>query len=365
MNLKDKSKLLPQSPGIYIMKDSLGNIIYVGKSKNLRKRVYSYFIKLNNASSKVEKLVKNIKDFQYICTDTELEALLLECTFIKNIKPQYNRLMKNHEKYVYIQINNKDKYPIIKVVSEMIDENVLYYGPFISYNRTLRFVNGVNEILPIIKCENYEKNKSACINYAIGKCSGPCIGEITSSHYKKYIDKIINLFHGKKDLIILLEKSMREYSENLDFEKAQIFKGYIDTFMGVYEEHKHIVKLNNYNKLIVVDVSKKSVLKVIFINNHSIEYINTINIDNMSEHYIKEYFKDLYLSTYLTNNYKDSKSIVSKEFIDYAHIIFSYINMKKEDIIYSNIEQGDSACDLVEKSLKWSNYMIDKLHKFI
>ncbi|KEI96620.1 GIY-YIG nuclease [Clostridium botulinum A2B3 87] len=365
MNLKDKAKLLPQSPGIYIMRDSLSNIIYVGKSKNLRKRVYSYFIKQNNATSKIEKLIKNIKDFQYICTDTELEALLLECTFIKCIKPQYNRLMKNHERYIYIQINIKDQYPIIKVASEIKDDNYLYYGPFINYNRILKFVEGLNEILPLIKCNNYLKHKSTCINYAIGKCKGPCIENISSKQYKKYIDKVISFFQGEKDLIILLEKYMREYCETLEFEKAKIFKDYIDVFNSVFQEYRHIVRLNNYNKFIIVDITRKNISKVIFINNHNIEYIDTINIDIMSKKNLEEYFKDIYLRFYLISHNKESKNIVSKEFIDYVHIIFSYINMKKEDIVYSNIEQDDNVCDLEEKSLKWSNYIIDKLNKFI
>ncbi|NEZ54038.1 nucleotide excision repair endonuclease, partial [Clostridium botulinum F str. Langeland] len=105
--------------------------------------------------------------------------------------------------------------------------------------------------------------------------------------------------------------------------------------------------------------------RVIFIKNHNIEYIDTINIDIMSKKNLEEYFKDIYLRFYLISHNKESKNIVSKEFIDYVHIIFSYINMKKEDIVYSNIEQDDNVCDLEEKSLKWSNYIIDKLNKFI
>ncbi|EJO5348394.1 GIY-YIG nuclease family protein [Clostridium botulinum] len=365
MNLKEKSKLLPQSPGIYIMRDSLNNIIYVGKSKNLRKRVYSYFIKSNNVNSKIEKLVKNIKNFQYICTDTELEALLLECSFIKYIKPQYNRLMKNHERYGYIKINIQDKYPIIKVVSEITDRESIYYGPFINYNRILKFVEGLNEIFPLVKCNNYTKNTSTCINYAIGKCNGPCVGGITSEEYKQYIDKVINFFNGKEDLIILLEKSMRHNSENLQFEKAKIFKEYIEVFNSVIKEYKNIIRLNKYENFIIIDATEKNILKVIFINNHSIKYIDTISIKNIPKNYLKEYFKDIYLRVYLSNSSKQLKHMVSKEFIDYVHIIFSYINAKKEAILYSNIDQGNSECDLEEKSLKWANYIIDKLYKFI
>lgn len=106
--------------------------------------------------------------------------------------------MKNHERYIYIQINIKDQYPIIKVASEIKDDNYLYYGPFINYNRILKFVEGLNEILPLIKCNNYLKHKSTCINYAIGKCKGPCIENISSKQYKKYIDKVISFSGGKR-----------------------------------------------------------------------------------------------------------------------------------------------------------------------
>jgi excinuclease ABC subunit C len=364
LNLKDKAKLLPQSPGIYIMMDSLNNIIYIGKSKNLRKRVYSYFIKSNNLSSKVEKLIKNVKDFQYICTDTELEALLLECTFIKYIKPQYNKLMKNYERYVYIQIDTEDQYPTIKLTSEIIKDNSLYYGPFINYNRILKFLEGLNEILPLIKCNNYLRQKTTCINYDLGKCEGPCIKNISSKQYKKYINKVINFFHGEKKLIKELEKLMKEYSKTLEFEKAKIFKEYIDVFNNIFKEYKHILRLNNYNKFIIIDYIKNSTFKVIFINNNNIEYVDTININTMSKKVLQEYFKNIYFKFYLINN-KRSKNIVTKEFVDYVHIIFSYINMKKKDIVYRNIEDNNNICDLEEEFLKWSDYIIEKLNKFI
>ena len=128
MDLKEKIESLPKTPGIYMMKDKYGDIIYVGKSKKLKERVKSYFVNSKNHSRKVKRMVNNICDIDFILTDTELDALLLECEMIKKIRPMYNKLMKNHENYSYIKINKNIDYPYLQVVKE-IDDNSEYSGP--------------------------------------------------------------------------------------------------------------------------------------------------------------------------------------------------------------------------------------------
>lgn len=131
MDLKEKVKKLPSSPGVYLMKDSLNNVIYVGKSKNLKNRVGSYFINSKSHSPKILKLVQNLKDFEYKITDTEFEAFLLECELIKKIKPAYNRLMKNPKSYSYIKIILNEKYPSIEISHESNEtDGNIYFGPY-------------------------------------------------------------------------------------------------------------------------------------------------------------------------------------------------------------------------------------------
>lgn len=135
IDLKEKVKKLPSSPGVYLMKDSLNNVIYVGKSKNLKSRVGSYFINSKSHSPKILKLVQNLKDFEYKITDTEFEAFLLECELIKKIKPAYNRLMKNPKSYSYIKIVLNEKYPNIEISHESNEESNemdgnIYFGPY-------------------------------------------------------------------------------------------------------------------------------------------------------------------------------------------------------------------------------------------
>ena len=124
MNLKEKIDNLPKTPGIYMMKDKYGDVIYVGKSKKLKERVKSYFVNSKNHSRKVKRMVKNIEDLDVILTDTELDALILECEMIKKIRPMYNQLLKNHENYSYIKINKNIKYPYIEVSKEIEDKSI-------------------------------------------------------------------------------------------------------------------------------------------------------------------------------------------------------------------------------------------------
>lgn len=156
------------------MKDSLNSIIYVGKSKNLKSRVGSYFQNSKSHTPKVMKMVKNIRDFEYILTDTEFEAFMLECKLIHEIKHEYNRKMKSPMSYTYIKIGTKEKYPKIEISSECSDiDNNLYFGPYTSRNTVERGIEGLKTWGKILCSSNFEK-ASPCLNYSLGSCIGMC-----------------------------------------------------------------------------------------------------------------------------------------------------------------------------------------------
>ena len=228
MDLKEKAKKLPASPGVYLMKDSQGSIIYVGKSKNLKNRVGSYFQNSKSHSPKVLKLVKNLKDFEYILTDTEFEAFMLECKLIKEIKPPYNRKMKSPMSYPHIIIKADEKYPYIEISNEPNkNDDSQYFGPYTSRGTLERGIQGIKECCRIL-CNNNFKKASACLNYSLGLCIGMCFDEAAREQYLEIFDNIIKLLNGTdKRILKEMEYMMNCAAEKFDFENAAKYRDYI------------------------------------------------------------------------------------------------------------------------------------------
>ena len=184
---KEKLSLVPELPGSYQMRDKNGTIIYVGKAKNLRKRLQSYF--RGNVTGKTKVLVENINDFEYIVTDSELESLILEITLIKKYNPKYNILLKDDKSYPYIEFTY-DKYPMLKIVrNAKIKKNKNnLYGPFPNASSAKRIVNMLNRIYPLRKCERL--GKDVCLYYHLGECLGYCVKEVSKDDTKEMVDDI-------------------------------------------------------------------------------------------------------------------------------------------------------------------------------
>ena len=184
LDFKDQVKKLPNTPGVYIMKDNMGEIIYIGKAKNLKNRVSSYFMNDSGHSDKVKKMVSNIAKFDYIMTDSEFEALVLECSLIKKHQPKYNILLKDDKGFRYIKIT-KDKWPKILYVKQKQNDGAVYIGP---YTNALSVKQTVEEMIKIFKVPTCNRNldkvyKRPCLNYYIKRCSAPCIRAISNEDY--------------------------------------------------------------------------------------------------------------------------------------------------------------------------------------
>ena len=198
-HVKEIVSKIPFNPGIYMMKDENGKIIYVGKAISLRKRVRQYFQK-NNKSPRIEKMVTLIRDISYIVTNNEVEALVLECNYIKENSPKFNVMLKDDKTYPYIKINIKNKYPTIFVTRTKKDDKALYFGPYTNVGAMREALDTIKEIFPIKRCKyNLEKKKltSPCLYYHIGRCLGPCINDVNLQEYKSMIDQVILFLQGK------------------------------------------------------------------------------------------------------------------------------------------------------------------------
>jgi excinuclease ABC subunit C len=200
--LPDKVKNLPLTPGVYLMKDSQGQILYVGKAKNLKNRVQSYFRNSKHHSPKIKKLVKHLRDFDYILTETEFEAFMLECQLIQNMKPLYNRMMKSPQSFIYISISLTGKYRKIDIAYNHIEKDgKVYFGPFTSRSNVERALRGLKECFKL-NCNNPNGKNSACLNYSLGSCLGRCLGGPAEQQYNEILDRFIGFMKGT-DMSIL------------------------------------------------------------------------------------------------------------------------------------------------------------------
>ncbi len=240
--LKNKALTLVTKPGVYLMKDIDGNIIYIGKAKNLKNRVVSYFRHNKSHNNKVLKMVSLVDDFDYIVTDSEFEALVLECSLIKQYTPKYNILLKDDKGYHYVQITN-EPYPKIKAVKQKTDKNATYLGPYTSSFWVKQAVDDVNKAFMLPHCnkkfpKDFKKTRP-CLNYYINNCAGICKGNISEEEYNQIIEQAVDyLKNGSTDSIQKLTNQMYEASENLNFEKAAKLRDRINAIKNLSETQK-------------------------------------------------------------------------------------------------------------------------------
>ena len=246
-DIKEKLKLVPDLPGCYLMKDQFNTIIYVGKAKNLKRRVSSYFVGAHNA--KTTLLVSEICDFEYIVTDSEVESLILEMNLIKNHLPKYNIKLVDDASYPYILLTN-EKYPRLLVVREKINKKKgKYFGPYPSASAARKTTLLLNKIYPFRKC-NKIPNKE-CLYYHIGQCLAPCINKDVD--YSSYLSQVTKFLKGDtKEVLSLLENKMFEASSKLEFEKALEYKNLISDVKLVAE--KQIISSQDFEPKDVVGV---------------------------------------------------------------------------------------------------------------
>ena len=237
--IKDKLSLLPSSPGCYLMKNKEGTIIYVGKAKKLKNRVHSYFVGVHNY--KTTKLVSEIVDFDYIVTDSEKEALLLEINLIKDYSPQYNIMFMDNTYYPYIQMTNEE-HPRLKIVRNAKEKKAKHFGPFPDATAARETYKLLNRLYPLRKCNHIPKKP--CLYYSLGQCLAPCIQDVDQEAYVTMKKEIIKLLNGDiKDKVNELTIKMQQASEELNFEQAKEYRDLISHIQ--YVTAKQHVQFND------------------------------------------------------------------------------------------------------------------------
>lgn len=241
--IQEELKKLPNSPGVYLMHDKHDEIIYVGKAKVLKNRVRQYFQSSRGKSSKILKMVENISYFEYIVTDSELEALILECNLIKKHSPKYNTMLKDDKGYPYIKVTVNEAYPRVIFARDMKKDKNKYFGPYKSASSVKDTIELLHKIYKIRTCnKNLPKDigkDRPCLNYHIKQCKAPCMGYISEEEYKSQIEGVLNFLNGKyTDVIKMLEEKMYKASEEMQFEEAAGFRDLLFSVKEIAEKQK-------------------------------------------------------------------------------------------------------------------------------
>jgi len=352
-NIDEELKKLPDQPGVYIMKDLTGEIIYVGKAISLRKRVRQYFQSSKNNTLKVNAMVKNIDEFEYIITDNEVEALILESNLIKKHKPKYNILLRDDKQYPYIKVTTNEKYPRVLKTRKIIKDGAKYFGPYTSINAVNDTLEIIKGLYPIRTCRLDFSNGTAkqrpCLNYYIGKCLAPCQGNVDEEKYKEMINEIVMFLNGKEDkLIELIEEKMRNSSKNLDFENAAKYRDKVNSLNHILEKQK-IVSTTMVDQDIIGMVRgiDEVCIQVFFIRAGKVigrEHFILTSTDHLERHEVLGSFvKQFYMgASYIP------KEILIEEELEDVEVISEWLSEKRGTKVFIKIPKRGDKNQLME-----------------
>ncbi len=304
--IKQKIKNLPMSHGVYIMKDIDGNIIYIGKSKLLKNRVSSYFINSKNHSPKTLAMVSSVADFDYIVTDSEVEALILECNLIKKHRPKYNILLKDDKNYPYIKITTNEEYPRVFMTRKLLKDGSKYFGPYMSTYMVKDTLEAIKHIFKVRSCNKRLPNdigrSKPCLYYHIGQCSAPCANKISQEEYYSAFNNIESVLNGNvAEITKNLKAEMYRASENLEFEKAARLRDRIQSIDMLSEKQK-MLSTNESNCDIIgfySDGEQNSCIQIFYMRDGKISGSDYFIFDNFSSktELVVEFIKQYYFST--------------------------------------------------------------------
>lgn len=352
--IREKLITLPKTPGVYLMKNAKGTIIYVGKAVALKNRVSGYF---QNAKkdAKTAAMVAEVVDFDYILTQTEIEALILECNMIKRYSPYYNIMLRDDKHYPYIRINFNDKFPRVCVTRRVKNDGAKYYGPYIAANILHDVLDTVTKMFPVRMCKKDitgDKKTRPCINYEIGRCLAPCAGKVSEYDYKRMVEEVGNFLSGRhKGLKKQMEKDMRQASENMEYEKAAVLRDRITSLQRLFEKQKAgFPDLNDKDIFAVFEQDDDAVVQAMFVRkgelNHSERFFITCAGEGEKKvlaHLIKQYYssvsgiaKQIYLSTEL----------------DETTLIEEWLSQKRGSKVVLHVPEKGANKKLVEMALE-------------
>ena len=239
--IADRLRATPTRPGVYLMRSGAGEVLYVGKAANLRSRLRSYFGSPVNMEPKTRKLVSRIAEFEYVLTETETEALILENILIKRHKPQYNARLKDDKTYPYIKIDLTEEFPQLYFTRRVQNDGTRYFGPFASAGSIRTTMGLLKKLFPYRSCTKTITGTDTrpCLEYYINRCVGPCIGAVSKEEYREVVQQVILFMEGKTETVLRdLKGKMNMAAEDLEFERAAVLRDQVRAIERVNENQK-------------------------------------------------------------------------------------------------------------------------------
>lgn len=345
-------KNLPSKPGVYLMKNSLGEVIYVGKAKILKNRVKSYFQNSKNHSEKVRVMVKHIAEFEYIVTDSEMEALILECNLIKKYSPRYNILLKDDKFYPFIKITVNDDFPRVFVTRNYSKDGSKYFGPYTNGTAVYETINLINKIFPLRTCKLLIKEGGEpvrpCLNYHIKKCFGPCGGYINKEEYGKMIKDVIDILSGKDTTVLkVLQSEMEEASMNLEFEKAADLRDKILAIEAIVEKQKIFKTMEGDEDFInIYRDEKDSCVQVFFSRDGKILGREHFIFENTAEDSIEEILEE-FITSFYGGTAKVPRTIYVPS-LSNVELVEEYLTIKRGAKVWIKVPQKGQKREMLE-----------------
>ncbi|MDK0787876.1 excinuclease ABC subunit UvrC [Clostridium perfringens] len=358
-------KILPDKPGVYIMKNSLGEVIYVGKAKVLKNRVRQYFQNSKNHSEKVRAMVKNIAEFEYIVTDSEMEALILECNLIKKYSPRYNIALKDDKFYPFIKITINEDFPRVYVTRNFAKDGNRYFGPYTNGTAVYEVMGLIKKLFPLRTCkkaivEGGEPTR-ACLNYHINLCKAPCAGYISKAEYWEMIDEIINILNGTDTSIIKkLKLEMEKAAEELEFEKAAKIRDRILAIELISEKQKMFtVKDGDEDFIDLYTDEKDGCAQVFFVREGKVTGREHFMIENISDDPVEEVISS-FIASFYGGTAQIPKIIYVPEEIEDQELIEKFLTEKRGSKVWIKVPKKGDKKNLLDMVRNNAKIMLDQ-----
>ena len=352
-DIQEELKKLPQQPGVYIMHDAKDAIIYIGKAVSLRNRVRQYFRPSHNEGLKKEQMVKQIERFEYIITDSELEALILECNLIKEYRPKYNTMLRDDKTYPYIRVTLGEAFPRVLFSRQMKKDKSRYFGPYTSAGAVKDTIELIDKLYCLRTCSRSLPRDAGkdrpCLNYHIHQCMAPCQGVVSQEEYRKNVDRAIKFLNGNFQPVVKeLEEQMQAASEDMNFEKAIEYRELLKAVKQIAQKQK-ITNSDGEDKDIIAMASdgEDAVVQVFFIRDGKL-----IGRDHFHINIGSEDTRSQILATFLKQFYAGTpfipRELMIQEDIEESQVIAEWLTKKRGQKVYIRAPKKGSKEKLVE-----------------
>lgn len=364
-SIEEDLKKLPDKPGVYLMHDKKDTVIYVGKAINLKNRVRQYFQSSRNVTYKIQRMIENIAYFEYIITDNELEALILECNLIKEYNPRYNTMLKDGKSYPFLKVTVSEDYPRLIFARQMKQDGAKYYGPFISAKAIQDTIEVLNKVYHLRSCNRdisrERGNSRPCLYYELKKCDAPCQGYVSREEYKKRFDNVAEFLSGNtKPVMQEIEKKMNEAAEQLEFEEAAFYRDSLHSLQMITERQKIPSGQEGDRDIIAVAKEKdEAVGQVFFIREGKLigreHYYLTGVSGETDEHILSEFVKQMYAGTpYIP------RELLVEGHLEDEEAVLGWLSYKKGHKVYLHIPKKGAKERLLELAAKNARLVLEQ-----